>query len=66
MSSFIQLLLKSCQVRRGILLLEPSNVKVLGGQVPSLYGHNMLAELEKRFKKQLRSASIQLETYERS
>ncbi|CDH53001.1 hypothetical protein RO3G_00763 [Lichtheimia corymbifera JMRC:FSU:9682] len=43
-----------CKVRRGILLLEPSNVKVLGGQVPSLYGHNMLAELEKRFKQQLR------------
>ncbi|KAI7880005.1 hypothetical protein K492DRAFT_237579 [Lichtheimia hyalospora FSU 10163] len=49
-----KLLLKSCQVRRGILLLEPSNVKILGGQVPSLYGHNMLAELEKRFKQQLR------------
>ncbi|KAJ8656521.1 hypothetical protein O0I10_007844 [Lichtheimia ornata] len=43
-----------CKVRRGILLLEPSNVKILGGQVPSLYGQNMLAELEKRFKQQLR------------
>ncbi|KAI9315165.1 hypothetical protein BX666DRAFT_1959818 [Dichotomocladium elegans] len=45
--------IKNCQVRKGLLYLDPSNVKVLGGQVPALYGNNMLKELERRFKHRL-------------
>ncbi|KAI8384820.1 uncharacterized protein BYT42DRAFT_275389 [Radiomyces spectabilis] len=48
-----KLLIQSAQLRRGMLLLDPSTVKVLGGEVPSLYGANMLLELEKRFKTRL-------------
>ncbi|KAI8146121.1 hypothetical protein BJV82DRAFT_665922 [Fennellomyces sp. T-0311] len=48
-----KLFIKPCEVRRGMMFLKPSNVKVLGGQVPSLFGGNMLAELERRFKARL-------------
>jgi hypothetical protein len=46
-------LIKNCQVKRGMLLLNRSNVKVLGGDVPELYGGNMINELEMRFKQKL-------------
>lgn len=48
-----QMLVKNCQVRRGLMLLEANNVKVLGGAVPELYGGNMISELEKRLKLRL-------------
>lgn len=40
-------------MKRGMLLLNRNNVKVLGGDVPELYGGNMIAELETRFKTKL-------------
>ncbi|KAI9266783.1 hypothetical protein BDA99DRAFT_506678 [Phascolomyces articulosus] len=49
----IKLFIKPCEVRSGILFLKPANVKVLGGQVESLFGGNMLEELERRFKAKL-------------
>lgn len=48
-----QILVKNCQVRRGLMLLEAGNVQVLGGSVPELYGGNMISELEKRLKLRL-------------
>ncbi|OBZ84598.1 RecQ-mediated genome instability protein 1, partial [Choanephora cucurbitarum] len=48
-----KLLIKNCQVRRGMLLLYKNSIKVLGGDVPSLYGGDMVAELERRFKAEL-------------
>ncbi|KAI7906305.1 uncharacterized protein BX663DRAFT_495963 [Cokeromyces recurvatus] len=48
-----KLLIKNCQVRRGMLLLNKNNVKVLGGNVPELYGGNMINELERRLKAKL-------------
>lgn len=36
-----------------MLLLTQNNVKILGGDVPRLYGGNMVAELERRFKLKL-------------
>ena len=50
---FIQLFIKPCEVRSGLLFLKPANVKILGGQVESLFGGNMLEELERRFKAKL-------------
>ncbi|KAG0163152.1 recQ-mediated genome instability protein 1 [Apophysomyces sp. BC1034] len=44
---------KNCQVRRGVLLLDPSKIKVLGGQVPALYQDNMAAELRRRLQMRL-------------
>ncbi|KAF7724616.1 recQ-mediated genome instability protein 1 [Apophysomyces ossiformis] len=49
-----KLLITNCQVRRGVLLLDPSKVKVLGGQVPALYQGNMTAELKRRLQIRLR------------
>ncbi|KAG1174672.1 hypothetical protein G6F70_004664 [Rhizopus microsporus] len=48
-----KILIKSCQVRRGMLLLRRNNVKVMGGAVPELYGGDMLKELENRLKASL-------------
>ncbi|KAG2227752.1 hypothetical protein INT45_004794 [Circinella minor] len=48
-----KLFIKPCEVRSGLLFLKPANVKVLGGQVESLFGGNMLEELERRFKAKL-------------
>ncbi|KAL9551964.1 hypothetical protein MBANPS3_004014 [Mucor bainieri] len=48
-----KLLIKGCRVRRGMLMLTKDNVKVLGGDVVELYGGDMVAELEDRFKKKL-------------
>lgn len=48
------MLIKSCQVRQGILFLDPVNVKVLGGSVLQLYDGNMIAALERRFRIRLR------------
>ncbi|KAI9494100.1 hypothetical protein BDB00DRAFT_938634 [Zychaea mexicana] len=45
--------IKPCEVRQGMLFLRPSNIKILGGQVESLFGGNMLEELERRFKAKL-------------
>ncbi|KAI8138862.1 hypothetical protein BJV82DRAFT_582512 [Fennellomyces sp. T-0311] len=49
-----KLLIKTCQVRHGILFLTPSSVTVYGGQVSSLYDGDMLATLERRFNERLR------------
>ncbi|RCI03865.1 recQ-mediated genome instability protein 1 [Rhizopus stolonifer] len=48
-----KLLIKNCQVKRGMLLFYKNGIQVLGGDVPELYGGNMIAELEKRFKTEL-------------
>ncbi|KAK4520165.1 RAS2 protein [Mucor velutinosus] len=48
-----KLLIKGCRVRRGMLMLTKDNVKVLGGDVMELYGGDMIAELEDRFKRKL-------------
>ncbi|KAI7867088.1 uncharacterized protein EV154DRAFT_147928 [Mucor mucedo] len=48
-----KVLVKSCQVRRGMLMLTPDNVKWLGGGVPELYGGNMTTELQTRLKTRL-------------
>ncbi|KAI8387429.1 hypothetical protein BD560DRAFT_382472 [Blakeslea trispora] len=48
-----KVLIKNCQVRRGMLLLYKSSIKVMGGDVPTLYGGDMVAELERRFKAEL-------------
>lgn len=48
-----KLLIKGCRVRRGMLLLTKDNVEVLGGDVVELYGGDMTAELEDRFKRKL-------------
>ncbi|KAI9486231.1 MAG: hypothetical protein EXX96DRAFT_476313 [Benjaminiella poitrasii] len=48
-----KLLIKNCQVKRGMLLLNKNNTKVLGGDVPELYGGNMMTELERRLKTKL-------------
>ncbi|KAL7318061.1 hypothetical protein PS15m_004333 [Mucor circinelloides] len=48
-----KLLIKGCRVRRGMLMLTRDNVKVLGGDVVELYGGDMIAELEDRFKRKL-------------
>ncbi|KAG0770312.1 hypothetical protein G6F60_004932 [Rhizopus arrhizus] len=48
-----KILVKSCQVRRGMLLLTKNNIKVLGGDVSELYGGDMLKELESRFKESI-------------
>ncbi|KAG1455276.1 hypothetical protein G6F46_001743 [Rhizopus delemar] len=52
-----KILVKSCQVRRGMLLLVKNSIKVLGGDVLELYGGNMLKELENRFKESIRQVS---------
>lgn len=52
-----KLLVKSCQVSRGMLMLTPDNVKWLGGGVPELYGGNMITELQLRLKTRLGTAS---------
>jgi hypothetical protein len=46
-------LIKHCDVRRGMLLLKKDDITVLGGDVPELYGGDMIKELETRFKSKL-------------
>lgn len=51
-----KVLIKSCQVRRGMLMLTAENVTLLGGGVPEIYGGNMIKELQTRLKARLNIA----------
>ncbi|KAI8880516.1 hypothetical protein K501DRAFT_335333 [Backusella circina FSU 941] len=48
-----KLLIKNCQVRRGMLLLDRRSVTVLGGETPAAYNNNMIEELTTRLKARL-------------
>ncbi|KAI9273154.1 hypothetical protein EDC94DRAFT_594026 [Helicostylum pulchrum] len=48
-----KLLVKSCQVKHGMLQLSNKNTTLLGGDVDDMYGGDMHAELQKRIKEQL-------------
>ncbi|KAI8080890.1 hypothetical protein BDF21DRAFT_451829 [Thamnidium elegans] len=48
-----KLLVKSCQVKHGMLQLSNKNTTLMGGNVADMCGDGMLAELQKRIKEQL-------------
>ncbi|CAO3670635.1 unnamed protein product [Rhizopus stolonifer] len=48
-----KILVKSCQIRRGMLLFTKDSVKVLGGQVPELFGGDMMKETIHRLEERV-------------